>query len=198
MTQAVDRIATHWEEEHFGWCWRCCLACKQVAERLLLPAHNEKPRLKNSALPESPGGPESPKAQKPEPDAAEVYTSELKRLQARLKRYHTYTLTPYPDPIHRPLTPTLTAAGAAQGVPQRERRPAQGATRLRGQARRGRHALPRAGASAQQQVPGHVGCRRAQLRHCAGAQGGASQAREAVQRDADLAAGVPRASGASA
>ena len=54
MTQAVDRIATHWEEEHFGWCWRCCLACKQVAERLLLPAHNEKPRLKNSALPESP------------------------------------------------------------------------------------------------------------------------------------------------
>ena len=79
---AVDRIATHWEEEHFGWCWRCCLACKQVAERLLLPAHNERPRLKNSSQSESPG-PESPKARKPEPNAAEVYTSELQRLQAR-------------------------------------------------------------------------------------------------------------------
>jgi len=84
VTQAVDRIATHWEEEHFGWCWRCCLACKHVAERLLLPAHDEKPRLKNSAQPESPE-PESPKARKPEPNAAEVYTSELQRLQARLK-----------------------------------------------------------------------------------------------------------------
>ena len=109
-----------------------------MAERLLLPGHDEQPVLKKSAPPEGAGA-ASPKPRRAEPSAAEFYTSELQRLQA--SSTSTYTHAPPPSRAPRPgLTPcppragpcalalrpgptpwphalAVTAAGAAQGVP---------------------------------------------------------------------------------
>ena len=78
MAQAVDKIATHWEEEHFGWCWRCCSACKQVAERLMLPPQHAQPKIKAVETKGGGGGEDS---------VEKLYTAELQRLQARLKEF---------------------------------------------------------------------------------------------------------------
>ena len=70
---------------------------KQVAERLLLPGHDEQPVLKKSAPPEG-AGPASPKPRRAEPSAAEFYTSELQRLQARLEQHLDLHPCPHPEP----------------------------------------------------------------------------------------------------
>ena len=92
VAAAVDAIATHWEEERFGWCWRCCSACKQVAERLMLPPKARQPRIKSG--PAKGGGDtgagaggDGTGAAVWEDNVAVAYTAELQRLQVRLKEY---------------------------------------------------------------------------------------------------------------
>ena len=68
-----------------------------MAERLLLPGHDEQPVLKKSAPPEGAGA-ASPKPRRAEPSAAEFYTSELQRLQARLEQQLDLHPCPHPEP----------------------------------------------------------------------------------------------------
>ena len=90
IAAAVDAIATHWEEERFGWCWRCCSACKQVAERLMLPPKSQQPRIKSGPAKgsgDTGAGGDGTGAAVWEDNVAVAYTAELQRLQVRLKEY---------------------------------------------------------------------------------------------------------------
>lgn len=94
IVQIAHDIASHWEDERFGFCWNICCACKQLAQRLMLPGGDTAPAQGKKSPPLGRGSMGSKDAADVENMASAEgeasrsdYGEELTTLQRRLQEF---------------------------------------------------------------------------------------------------------------